>query len=239
MKKLLLSFLLIAGAGSLVLAQKTINDPHAEKRNVSGFHGIHVGTGIELILTEGSAEDVAVSAATTEFRDRIETKVENGILKIYYENKISSINTKKERKDLKAYVSYKRLDELDANTGADVEIDGTLKSTSLKIRANTGAAIKGRVSVGDLKVDQNTGSIITLSGDADKLEIEGDTGSMFKGVELTTNICNAKVSTGADISVTAQKELNAKASTGGSVRYKGDAPVKEVKKSTGGSVTKI
>lgn len=239
MKKLLLSFLWITGTATFVLAQKTIKDPNVEQRKVSGFHGIHVGTGIALILTEGSTEAVAVSAATAEFRDRIETKVENGILKIYYDNKLSSINTKKERKDLKAYVSYKSLDELDANTGADVEIDGTLQSTSLKLKANTGAAIRGKVSVGDLKVNQNTGSIIMLSGHAEKLEIEGDTGSRFEGVELTTSICNARVSTGADISVTAQKELNAKANTGGSVRYKGDAPVKEVKKGTGGSVTKI
>lgn len=239
MKKLLLSFLLIATATTIVLAQKTINDPNVEKRSVSGFHGIHVGTGIELILTEGSTEEVAVSAARAEFRDKIETKVENGILKIYYENKLSSMNTKKERKDLKAYVSFKSLDELDANTGADVEIEGTLKSATLKMRVNTGAVVKGKVNVGDLKVNQNTGSIVTLSGNADKLEVEGDTGSEFKGIELTTGICDAKVSTGAGVSITAQKELNAKASTGGYVKYKGDAPIRDVKTNTGGSITKI
>ena len=102
---------------------------------MSSFHGIEVATGIELILTEGSTEEVAVSAATSEFRDKIVTKVENGILKIYYENKLGAINTKKENKKLKAYVSYKTLDRLNANTGAEVEIKGTLKASSMKMNA--------------------------------------------------------------------------------------------------------
>ena len=67
----------------MAVAQKTINDPNVEKRTVSSFHGIDVGTGIELMLTEGSTEALAVSAAKTEFRDKIATQVENGVLKIY------------------------------------------------------------------------------------------------------------------------------------------------------------
>jgi hypothetical protein len=51
--------------------------------------------------------------------------------------------------------------------------------------------------------------------------------------------CNAKASTGAGISITAQKELSVKANTGGFVKYKGEASVKEIRTNTGGSVTKI
>ena len=40
MKKFLLSFVLIA-ATVAGIAQKTINDPNAEVRTVSGFHGAH------------------------------------------------------------------------------------------------------------------------------------------------------------------------------------------------------
>jgi len=239
MKKLFLSFLLFVTAVGAVMAQKTYDGANAEKRTVGSFHGISVATGIELVLTEGNTEEVAVAANTTEFRDKIVTKVENGILKIYYENKLSSMNTRKERKDLKAWVSYKKLDQLEANTGAQVKIEGTLKANSLKIKANTGAQITGAIITDDLKVDQNTGSIITLTGDASKLDVEGDTGSIFKGIDLKTNTCSAKVSTGAGVSVTAQKELYVKANTGGYVKYKGDASIREITKHTGGSVSKI
>ncbi|MEO7984728.1 MAG: head GIN domain-containing protein [Bacteroidota bacterium] len=239
MRKLLLSFIVVLFAGTALLAQKTFNDLNAEKRSVGSFHGIEVGTGIELKLTNGNTEEVAVSAATAEFRDKIVTKVENGILKIQYESKMGSINTKKESKYLKAYVSYKMLDQLEANTGAQVEIDGVLKSTSLDLKANTGALVTGAVDIGALTVSQNTGSRITLSGKADKLEIDGDTGSRFKGEDMNTSNCNVTVSTGAIVSVMAEKELQVKANTGGSVRYKGNAVIREIKTHTGGSVTKI
>lgn len=239
MKKLLLSFLLIAVTSTGLFAQTVINDLNAEKRTVSGYHGIDVATGIELTLTNGNAEEVAVSAATTEFRDKIVTKVENGILKIYYENKMGAVNKTKENKYLKAYVSYKILDQLHVTTGAKVKINGVLKSASLNMEVNTGGLVEGEVDIASLRVNQNTGSKVTLSGKADKLEIEGDTGSKFKGDDMSTSNCNVKVSTGAIVSVSAEKELQAKASTGGSVKYKGSPAVKEIKRSTGGSVNKI
>jgi hypothetical protein len=238
MKKLLFSLLLVATFSSL-LAQKTFSDENAEKRTVGTFHGINVGTGIKLVMTEGTSEEVAVSAATVEFRDRIVTEVKGGILKIYYENKLNAINKKKEKKDLKAYVSYKMLDELNANTGARVQIEGTLKATTLKMNANTGATIKGTVNISDLDVDQNTGSVITLTGDAAKITIDGDTGSTFEGIALKSDNCSATVSTGAGIYITVQKQLNVRANTGGYLKYKGDSANKDVRVHTGGSVSKI
>ena len=239
MKKFFFSLFVIALTGSVVSAQKIINDLTAEKRAVSGFHGIEVATGIELTLIDGNTEEVAVSAATPEFRDKIVTKVENGILKIYYESKTGSINKKKETKDLKAYVSYKTLDLLHANTGAAVKINGVLKTESLDMEANTGAAVNGEVDIQALKVSQHTGSRITLTGKAGKLSITGDTGSKFKGEEMNTADCNVTVNTGAIASVSAEKELHVKANTGSKVKYKGNASIREIKTRTGGSVTKI
>lgn len=240
MKKLFLSLSLVLMTSVLVQAQKTVNDPNAEKRTIGSFHGIDVATGIELTLTQGDTEEVAVSASTTEFRDRIVTKVENGILKIQYETKTGAINKKNETKSLKAYVSCKTLNRLYVTTGAQVEIVGTLKSTSIEMKANTGGEINGKVEVeGTLEMDQNTGSRVTLTGKADRLEAEGSTGSRFNGENLMTNTSEVKVNTGARITVFAEKELQVKANTGGIVRYKGNAGIKEIKTGTGGTVSKI
>ena len=125
MKKIFL-FILIIAAVNTAFSQKTVNDPNAEKRNASGFHGIDIATGIKLILTKGNTEDVAVSASKTEYRDRIVTEVKNGILKIHYETNLGAINKKNESKNLKAYVSYKSLDKMEVGSGAEVEINGVL-----------------------------------------------------------------------------------------------------------------
>ena len=50
MKKLFAGLL----AGLLAMAttaQKTVNDPNAEKRSASGYHGIEVSGGIDLYLS--------------------------------------------------------------------------------------------------------------------------------------------------------------------------------------------
>jgi hypothetical protein len=238
MKKIILSFLLLAGISAAVSAQ-VIKDANAEKRNISGFHGIDVATGIELTLTSGSTEEVAVSASETEFRDKIVTEVVNGILKIHYETKTGAINRKKENKNLKAYVSFKSLDYLSVTTGAEVKINGVLNVAMLDLKANTGGIVDGEVNIKSLKVDQNTGSKITLTGKVEKLDAEGDTGSKFLGEGLTTSECNVEMSTGAGIYITVEKEMNVKANTGGYVKYKGQGGIKEVKTNTGGHVSRI
>ena len=239
MKKTLLSFLLLAGLVISSVAQKTINDANAEKRTVPSFHGIDVATGIELTLTKGTTEEVAVSASEVEFRDKIVTEVVDGILKIHYETKTGAINRRNENKKLKAYVSYKSLDELIVTTGAEVNIDGVLEATTLELKANTGGLVEGEVNIGTLNVNQDTGSKITLSGKADKLEAEGSTGSKFMGENLHTNTCSAEMGTGAGIYISVDKELNVKANTGGYVKYKGNGGIRDLKTNTGGSVSKI
>lgn len=168
MKKIFLSLILVTAFYNL-LAQKTISDLNAEKRTIGSFHGINVATGIKLIITEGSTEEVAVSASKPEYREKIVTEVVNGTLKIYYDKKLGAINKKDESKNLKAYVSYKTLSQLDVTTGAEVEINGILTSSSLDLTANTGGLVKGEINVTTFKVSQNTGSKITLSGKAESL----------------------------------------------------------------------
>jgi hypothetical protein len=238
MKKAILSVFLLSLFYNL-LAQKTINDPNAEPRSVGSFHGIEVATGIKLVLTEGSTEAVAVSADKVEYRDRIVTKVENGILKIHYESQVGAINKQNQSKNLRAYVSYKTLDRLNVNTGAEVQIEGVLKSSSLDIKANTGGIVKGEIEITKLDVDQNTGSRISFTGKAEELDVEGDTGSRFMGEDLKVSNCTAEVGTGAQVIITVQKEISAKANTGGSIKFKGDSAIKNIKTGTGGSVSKI
>src|SRR5687768_8202794 len=104
MKNLLTTFLSLL-IGVILLAQQTFNHANAEVREVKGFRGIKVCTGIQLVLTQGSTEAVAISAPDQEERDRIKTVVENGILTIHYDYDVWKLLRGKINKKLKAYVS--------------------------------------------------------------------------------------------------------------------------------------
>lgn len=233
MKKLLFLFLL---AGFTATAQKVVNDENAVKREVKNFHSIKVGDGIDLYLSQGNEEAVAVSAAEPKYRERIITEVNNGVLKIYYDRESNWYSNNSNKKKLKAYVSFKTLDKLDGSAGADISVDGSINVSKLRVELSSGASFTGKVEVNDLDVDQSSGAGSDFSGKTSNLTVETSSGAVFRGYELASDICNAKASSGGSIRVTVNKELTAKASSGGGVHYKGSGLIRDVDTGSGGSV---
>ncbi len=235
MKKLLFS-LLVTGLIITASAQKTINDANAEKRNVSGFHAIEVGGGIDLYLSQGE-EAVAVSASKNEYRAKIKTEVKNGVLKIWYEWN-SNLRFDWSNHKLKAYVSFKDIDRLEGSGGSDISVDGSIKVAKLAMEVSGGSDFDGKVETGELNIQASGGSDVRISGKTDRLIIDASGGSDFKGYDLASDICNVEASGGSDIQVTVNKELSANASGGSDVYYKGTGLIRDLKTS-GSSIKKV
>jgi hypothetical protein len=228
MRNIFLSFLLIVIMSGGLLAQKTIKDANAQIRNVTGFHAIQVSGGIDLYLTQSNDEAVAVSASKTEYRDKIKTEVQNGVLKIWFENQ-RNLKVDWGNKKMKAYVSVKNIDGLEGSGGSDIFIDGTLKSSSLKLDISGGSDFNGKVDIADLQTQLSGGSDIDITGKAGKLKIDASGGSDFQGYGLAADVCNIEASGGSDVYITVNKELTAEASGGSDVKYKGEAVLKQIK----------
>src|SRR5690349_17195037 len=111
MKKLLsvFTFALLFAAAS---AQE-IKDPNVEVRPLKGFNSIRVSNAIDLYLSQGEEEAVAVSADKIAWREHIKTSVKDGVLTISYEN--TGDGFKMGNRKLKAYVSVKNLVSLHAS----------------------------------------------------------------------------------------------------------------------------
>jgi hypothetical protein len=214
-----------------------VNDANAEQRQVSNFHKIEVSNGIQLLLTQGGTEAVAVSASDPEYRRNIRTEVSNGVLKIYYDKNFTK-QLNNGNKKLKAYVSFRDLDGLDANSGSLVNVQNAVNVNSLEMEATSGAQIKGEFNVSKLEVDQNSGSIVKISGKTSTIKVEGSSGSIFEGFDMVSENCDAETSSGAIINITVNKELNAEASSGGLVHYKGNGLIRNINTSSGGSISK-
>ncbi len=215
------------------------NDPNAEVRSITGFTGVTVSNGIELVLAQGSSEAVAVSASSPEYRDRIKTEVKEGILKIYFDagpGKMSWNNKKKIR--LKAYVSAITIKALSVSSGATMDIQGSVKADDMMLDFSSGGQFKGEVNARMMKVYQGSGAEAKLSGSAQDLNISVNSGAHFNGYNFAVNKCNARVSSGGSVEITVKSELDAKASSGGSVIYKGSCAVKKTTSSGGAVVNK-
>ena len=238
MKKLFLSLITLITVTAFAQENTVIADANAQKRSLSqSFTGITVSDGINLYLTQGSEESVAVSASDEKYMERFKTEVENGNLKIYFDNKGINWSANEKRK-LTAYVSFKTLEKMHASGGADVRMQGVLEAANLDIKFTSGSAFMGKLKATELTVEQNSGSAINISGSANSIKVDVSSGAVFKGYDLSVDFCDAKATSGGGVRITINKELSAKANSGGGVKYKGDAVIKDINVNSGGSVKK-
>ncbi|MEO7524006.1 MAG: head GIN domain-containing protein [Ferruginibacter sp.] len=220
-------------------AQQTIHeDPNAKIRLLSGsFNAITISDGIELILTSGTEESIAVSFADERYEEKFKTEVEAGVLKIWFDNKGINYSDNKRRK-LKAWVSFKTLEKLTASGGASVKLPISVSVDKIEMKFTSGALFEGEVIAKAMQLEINSGALMTMNGSSEKLTLEAGSGAIFKGYELNTEYCDAKVSSGGEVRVMVEKELSAHANSGGSIRYKGTAVIKDLNVSSGGVVKK-
>ena len=237
MKKLLFLIVPMISLGAFAQEAKVINDANAVTRSVSSpFTGISVSSGIQLYLTQGNEETIAVSASEQKYLDRLITAVVNGTLKIYYDNKGTNWNSGNRK--LKAYVSFKTLEKLNISAGSDVSVNSSIKSDKLDMQVTSGAVFTGAVNVKELVTNINSGAVMKVTGSADKFKIGVSSGGDFKGYDFAVDFCDADVSSGGAVHITINKELNAKASSGGDIHYKGTGLIRDIHTSSGGAVKK-
>jgi Putative auto-transporter adhesin, head GIN domain len=237
MKKIFLS-MIMANAVFFATAQKTIvNDANAEKRNIPGFTGIRVSNAIDLYLTQGDEDGIAVSASETKYRDRIRTEVKDGVLKIWYDK--DGFNWNMGNKKMRAYVSFKNITQLHASGASDVFVNGTLKATDLVLDLSGASDFKGDVDIVNLKATISGASDITASGKVGSLVVDASGASDFRGYDLVAQTCDADASGASDIKITVDKELNARASGASDIRIKGNGVIRKMSNSGASSVKKI
>ncbi len=233
MKKYIFSML----AAFLVLsvsAQKVINDPHAEIRQVPSFNGISISGNFTVILSQGSEDAVAVSAADREDVELIKTEVKEGILHISSnaKNKFWTKNRK-----FKAYISMKELETLKVGGASTVSIDGSASFAKLKIRLSGASDLKGNIKVsGNLDIDLSGASDININGSAADMKVDLSGASMLKAYEFTVANLSAEASGASTIHITVEKEISARLSGASTLRYKGTALIRDIKTSGASSI---
>lgn len=215
---------------------KTIRDENAQKRDVSGFQSIHVEDGVDLYLSQDQTEAVAVSASKTEYRDKIQTIVKDGILYISYDESPVNFNWRSRR--LRAYVSAKTLKALKASGGSDVYIPTAFNTTDLTMNLSGGSDFKGIINAENMEIKASGGSDVNVSGKAVNLKISANGGSDFDGYDMIAENVFVSASGGSDARVTATRELGVEASGGSDIDYKGNAVLKYKSANGGSSVSK-
>jgi len=200
-----------------------------EERQLSGFDEIEVSRGMNVYITQGSPEKVVV-VADNNLHDAIITDVDGDVLKIYVDAIV------REAKEMKVMVTVEKLTDIKTSSGANVYSHNSINTEDIELSASSGSNITMEFNAEYLKADCSSGSNINLSGSSKESELEASSGSNLKAAGLKSDNCKMKASSGAGVKATVNKELTAKASSGGNIVYYGDPNSTNIESSSGGSI---
>ncbi len=224
------SILLIAMFSILISieAQVKFNDVNAAKRDVKSFNAISVSSALDIYISQGGEESLAVSGSN------IRSEVNNGTLKIWMEGN----KWNKSKQNLNVYISFKELDKLGISGACNVYFVDQIKSDNLRIDMSGASNLKGSVSINKLVILLSGASDVKLSGNSNTVQINASGASSLKGFEFEAEHCKAIVSGACDIKLSVNKEITGTASGASSVHLKGNADYSNFKTS-GASRIKI
>ena len=228
-----------------VFAQKIVNDTHVMTRSVSPFTGVKVSSGIELMLTSGTNQAVAISIDKPEYSDRVVTEVIDGVLRIYFKEDVVGLFvdlTKQKnswKRTIKAYVAIPVLEKLMASSGARVTTAEAMQTATLSIDLSSGATCKGNFSGTTLKVEQSSGAVSQLEGQFETVTADLSSGAKCNAYALSAKSATLTVNSGAKIEMQVDRELNGEAHSGGQIYYKGSGSVTAARTHSGGKVNHV
>lgn len=223
------SVLFILGiAATVVLAQEK-----TEVRNLTGFDAIDVSAGIRVELTYGEKEFVEVTT-DQDYMDQVITEVNGSELNIY----IKSNNWNSWNKKVLVKVTVTKINSIKSSSGSSIISQNLIESENLKMNTSSGASMKIAFKAPNAKCEASSGATAKLKGVAKYFNADASSGSSIHAEEVKAIKVNVSTSSGASISIHAEEEIKAQASSGGSIEYSGSPKMVDIEKSSGGSVHK-
>ena len=218
--------------GCLILSLATAMGQQSEVRNIGTFRGIKSAEAIDVYLKKGEKESVKVVSD----RDLSEviTEISGSYLKIHIRDDIKSSKSK----SVKVYVTYVAIDKISASSASNVFSDGVITGGAMEIHASSAANIELNLDMTSVEVHVSSAGDVVIEGKAKTIKAEASSAGEVDAYNFQTESAQADVSSGASVKISVTDELEAHASSGGSIRYRGNPKKSNTNSSSGGSVTR-
>ena len=231
-----------------------IYDENVQVRKLPSFTSIRVSSAIELFISQSNKTEVAVSASSDEYRNRIITEVDGGTLIIRMaDNRWWKWGNENYR--IKAYVSVKDLYAITGSGATNIKIVNGLSAEKLKINLSGASDMKGDIKAGTLLADLSGASSFKGTVQANALSVKGSGACDFEasgsGDDLIMDLSGASsvkmydylvkgasvdASGASSVKVNVSGMLKVHAIGASSIDYKGSATIKDMHSSGASSV---
>ena len=212
-----------------------IYDENVQLRKLPNFTSIRVSNAIELFISQSNKTEVAVSATSEEYKNRIITEVVGGTLIIRMADNYSRW-WKWGNQDyrIKAYVSVNELYALTGSGASDMK--GDIKAGTLLADLSGASSFKGTVQANALSVKGSGACVFEASGGGDDLIVDVSGASSVKMYDYLVKGASVDASGASSVKLNVSEMLKPHATGASSIDYKGTATIKEMFNSGASSV---
>jgi hypothetical protein len=142
-------------------------------------------------------------------------------------------------RSVKVYVTYVKLEKISASSAANVFSSETLKGERLVISASSAASVDLPVDVKNLDISASSAADVELKGVAQSVDLDVSSAGEIDTYDLEADDVSSTASSAGSIKLSVKKSIRAHASSGGTIRYRGNPSQSNTNSSSGGSVRKI
>ncbi|MCW5910667.1 MAG: DUF2807 domain-containing protein [Cyclobacteriaceae bacterium] len=203
----------------------------SDVRSVGSFSGVKAGEAIDVYLKKGDKESVRVEVTGTD-ASNVLTEVSGSYLRIHMRD------GRYKNRNVKVYVTYVTLSKIHASSAANIFSEGTIKAGSLDISTSSAASVEISIDAGSVTAEASSAGDVMLEGKAKSLDVDVSTAGEVDAYALESETVRASASSAGSAKISVSKELVARASSGGSIRYRGSPEKTNTNSSSGGSVKK-
>jgi hypothetical protein len=203
-----------------------------QTRSIGSFTGVKAEEGIGVFLKKGTKESVRVEVTGTSLENVI-TEVSGSYLRVHMRsgNYRGSVNAK-------VYVTYVKINKLSASSAGSVFSEGTLETDELELSVSSAGNVDLTLKAGTVEVSASSAGEVELTGTADLIIADASSAGEIDAYDLESKKVKAEASSAGAIKVSVTDELDAHASSGANIRYRGNPNKSITNSSSGGSVKK-
>lgn len=201
------------------------------EKTIGEFTELKVYDLIEVTLVKSDENKLVISGINTE--DLVVIN-KNGKLKIrmIIEKSFNGKNTT-------VTLYYSNVDVLDANEGAIISSEDTIKQYEVDLKAQEGGKISINLDVKIANIKAVSGGVIETNGTANSQTVSLNTGGVYEGKNLQTENTTVNIKAAGDAEVRASELVDVKIRAGGDVFVYGDPKTIKENRVFGGRVKRM
>lgn len=201
-----------------------------EIRDVEAFTSLEASHGLHVYITFGKPASLEVEADAN-LHEYIRTEVHSGNLRIYSERSIRNAREKNIR------ITVPFLEEIEASSAADIRCENSNEAEKLILNSSSAGRIRIETISKEVRLEASSSGSIEIRGETNELEADVSSAGRIDADRLVAKSGDVSASSAGNMSICVTEEINADASSAGSIQYRGEPENKRINKSSAGSVS--